>query len=754
MVCRYKFLALGVIFILSDLVAMAQSPSATFPKKTLLALRNAKPDTNRIGLLLELASYYLDKNNQAKNDLDSCRLLIAQADQLSSRLGDVEWQYKVLAISGQYFVKAGFFERGRQYLMRAVNHYHQTGNLSKEADSWQSLGELYADNGHLGYETDRIDCFERARSLYLRNHMPVSAAAVLIKISNVHIDEDQLDLAEKELHQVLSEYNDSGYKGLEEAYHTLSLVAQTRGNYYRSLAYASEGIKSMRANGDTIWAARLYHAMGKSNFSAKKYADALEWIRKAVSAEKGEYAFAYRCVLVQTLLELNRTEEARPALAILSTEEPRLNLYEILNLYRITALYYNKINNSKLAVDYNLRILNHARLKEVSDDYYNIWSVLCDNEIAGIFLKDNQAPKAGKYLNHAALIFKNAKGSLEPRYLATFYGHNYKYNLAIGNYQAAVINLENRDRIQDSLLTADKDKQVSELNIQYQTAQKEQSIKDLHNKGALQQARLETANLQRNITIAGILLMIGVSTFIYMTYRQKQQANRMISHKNQLLQHLLTEKEWLLKEVHHRVKNNLHTVISLLESQARYLENDALKAIETSQHRIFAMSLIHQQLYHSDDIKTIEMESYIAELLNSLQESFDTAARIQFRQAVEPINLTISYAIPLGLIINEAVTNSIKYAFPNNNDGEISLSMTVDGGQITLVVADNGIGMPEIKDDTEQDSLGLRLLRGLGEDIDAEVDFRSDNGTIITIVFKPDVINDVESFSNPLHEST
>jgi len=754
MACRYKLIMVGLVLLLFLQKGRAQFHPVEFPKKALLALQSSKPDTSRIRLLLTLASYYLDQEHYVKKDLDSGYILIKQANQLCVKLNDVNLQYEVFAKTGQYFVKSGYLERGVQYAKRVINYHHKTRNLNKEADSWQDLGQLYNNNGHLGHEADQIAAYQHARSIYMQNHEPVKAATALIEIAYVHTDLGLLDLAGKELNQVLEEYKASGYKKLQDVYRHISSNALAKGNYYRALSFASEGVKSMRASGDTLWASQLYHHMAMINFAVKNYSDALEWIRKAVIAEKGEFSFAYKCVLVQTLLELNKTKEAYLALKGLLKQESRLNLYESLNLYRVTALYYNKVNNSDRAVHYNLRILNHPKLKDVSDDYFNKWSVICDNEIAGIFIKSNEPAKAGKYLIHAALIFKNAQSPLEPRHLATFYGHSYKYNLAMGQYRAAVVDLENRDRIQDSLFTADKDKQVAELNIQYQSAQREQSIRNLRSQRDVQQARLETANLQRNITIAGILLMIGVSAFIYRTYQHKQQANKIITEKNQLLQHLVTEKEWLLKEVHHRVKNNLHTVISLLESQARYLENDALKAIETSQNRIFAMSLIHQQLYQSEDIKTIEMASYIAELVSSLRDSFDTS-RIEFTQRIDPINLTISYAIPLGLIINEAVTNSIKYAFPDNRKGEIRISMIGNTDLISLELADNGIGMPEIKNDSEHDSMGLRLMRGLSEDIDAEIHFESANGTKITIVFKPDAFNDVDSFVKPAeHEWT
>jgi len=180
----------------------------------------------------------------------------------------------------------------------------------------------------------------------------------------------------------------------------------------------------------------------------------------------------------------------------------------------------------------------------------------------------------------------------------------------------------------------------------------------------------------------------------------------------------------------------LHTVICLLESQARYLENDALRAIESSQNRIYAMSLIHQKLYQSDDIKTIDMASYIPELIQSLQQSFETDGKIQFHIQVDRVELGLSQAIPLGLILNEAVTNCIKYAFPDERKGDVFVLMSKDGELITLEIIDNGVGIPDNQSEKETGSLGFKLIKGLSDDIHADFTCETEFGTKIIISFR------------------
>jgi two-component system, sensor histidine kinase PdtaS len=166
------------------------------------------------------------------------------------------------------------------------------------------------------------------------------------------------------------------------------------------------------------------------------------------------------------------------------------------------------------------------------------------------------------------------------------------------------------------------------------------------------------------------------------------------------------------------------------------LENDALKAIETSQNRIYTMSLIHQKLYQSDDIQTIDMAIYIPELIKYLKDSFDNSPRIDFKVKIDPINLDASIAIPIALIINEALTNSIKYAFPDDRHGKILISLLEKGDELRLELSDNGIGMDKNLIEANSFSLGLQLIKGLTKEIHGDVIIKNNHGVKIILSFK------------------
>jgi two-component sensor histidine kinase len=221
------------------------------------------------------------------------------------------------------------------------------------------------------------------------------------------------------------------------------------------------------------------------------------------------------------------------------------------------------------------------------------------------------------------------------------------------------------------------------------------------------------------------------------TKKQLEIKRKQISEQNDVNKKLLKEKEWLLKEIHHRVKNNLQIVISLLNTQSAYLDNeDALMAIQNSQYRMHAMSLIHQKLYQSNNLASIDMSWYIHELISYMKDCFATDKKINFVLDTEKVYLDVAQSIPMGLIINEALNNAIKYAFPLDRKGEVHISLkNTEQNNYELIIADNGVGLPNNFEETKRDSLGMNLMIGLSDQIDGTFDMKNDNGLKIKITF-------------------
>jgi PAS domain S-box-containing protein len=207
------------------------------------------------------------------------------------------------------------------------------------------------------------------------------------------------------------------------------------------------------------------------------------------------------------------------------------------------------------------------------------------------------------------------------------------------------------------------------------------------------------------------------------------------------LQSSLADKEVLLREVHHRVKNNLSVVDSLLSMQARYIsDKEALRAISDSQRRIHTMSLIHEQLYQSHDVDKVDFCEYLQRLVGNLYSStnFNTS-QVELKLDIKPTQLNVDMAISMGLIVNELLTNAFKYAFPNNSMGliEVILYESLDDENLHLIIRDNGVGIPESVDFKATASLGLRLVRIMAQQLRADLDLSCSTGTSFHFTLNP-----------------
>lgn len=269
---------------------------------------------------------------------------------------------------------------------------------------------------------------------------------------------------------------------------------------------------------------------------------------------------------------------------------------------------------------------------------------------------------------------------------------------ATGQHGKALEMLRQYVGVNDSLLNSERTRQVAELEAKYETEKKEATI-------AQQEQELRLGRL-RFWAIAGALLaalVVGLLLF---------RLTRILRRRN-------AEKEFLIKEIHHRVKNNLQILSSLLHLQSRQIEDEAaLDAIRESQNRVEAMSLLHQKLYMGDNMAAVDMQDYLRNLADTLLDSFglDENERVRIECDLEPLRLDVDSAVPLGLIINELVTNSLKYAFPGNRAGVVRIALWKDEtGRLCLRVSDNGVGKTAIPDPGQSTSFGSRLVQMLSK---------------------------------------
>jgi PAS domain S-box-containing protein len=206
-----------------------------------------------------------------------------------------------------------------------------------------------------------------------------------------------------------------------------------------------------------------------------------------------------------------------------------------------------------------------------------------------------------------------------------------------------------------------------------------------------------------------------------------------LKRKEEIISASLKEKEMLLKEIQHRVKNNMQLISSMLSMQSLYArdETDA-RMFQDSQDRIRSMSLVYDQLRRSQDLAGINLREYINELVANLIHSYHlNACRVSPEVDVDNVSISLDMAVPCGLLINELVTNSLKHAFPHKNEGRIRISIhEIKDNGLDITVADDGIGLPENLDISTSPTLGMTLIKTLGEQLGGKVEFKRDHGTL------------------------
>jgi two-component sensor histidine kinase len=278
------------------------------------------------------------------------------------------------------------------------------------------------------------------------------------------------------------------------------------------------------------------------------------------------------------------------------------------------------------------------------------------------------------------------------------------------------------DSLKNEVFTAEADHRISKLRTEFDVAQKESTI-------VLQQTQIKKQQSRQLLIIIITVLLLLLLLLAYKAISNNIKKNKLLQKKN-------VEKEFLLKEIHHRVKNNFEIVSSLLSLQAaRIVDPKVLEAMEQSQHRVHSMGMIHQKLYLGEKLSTVEMKDYFINLTDYIIDSYGKNNLVTVDIVMDELELDVDIAIPIGLIVNELITNSLKYAFPEERKGNIHLALKLKGDLLELEVNDNGIGM-QSKNSVGGTGFGTHLVDLLVKQLDGKMILVTTHGTSVSIEFQ------------------
>ncbi len=580
--------------------------------------------------------------------------------------------------------------------------------------------------------------YEKALALLRAKGDKKGIVALLPGYAEVKMVHAQLPEAEEMLKESLRLSKELGIDRVQWQYGLLGAIQIHRRESVEALQNELLAIKIGEQYGDTSshmaeiynYTAIIYAKMGKLEESG-------EYVRKAIAT--GSHSrdplleVQFRSNLADVLIRQNKLQEALADLLILQKSHVNgLPLNARIQLLSRFVRCYSELGDSAGAGRYATELMSYS--DSLKPDEYDQLAIL--TQLNRYLLWSGQYSKARRYVARQRLVAEKFK--LPDQRMQAYY-YRSRIDSAAGDMASAFRYLELYDKIKDSNNSVNISNQLNQLHVEYETEKKDkellvkqQNIELLQKSNRLQEMELERAAFIRAATIVGPQGFGLMSALVYSRYRMKKRTS-------EELNKLLAEKEWLAKEVHHRVKNNLQMVISLLNSQVAYLSSEeAVAAIRESQRRMQAMSIIHQRLYEKDEA-TIDMPTYISDLVDYLKDSFDSE-QVKFALDLDPLILDISKAVPVGLILNEAITNSLKYAFPNGQAGYILVSLKSTPAEVELIIADDGIGLSKNSGEPPKKSLGMSLIKGLTAQIGGTYAISGEKGVEIIIRFSPAIV--------------
>ena len=332
----------------------------------------------------------------------------------------------------------------------------------------------------------------------------------------------------------------------------------------------------------------------------------------------------------------------------------------------------------------------------------------------------NQFNKAEQYLiegmNKSKVISHNEQLKVCHEELSILYKNQDNYKKALFHYQKYSV-------LKDSIFTLDQDAKMIEALTKYESEKKEKEIALLNSQNETAKARIQGVT-RFALLLAGALIILS-----FLIYR--------LSFLNKIVKQSNSEKETLLKEIHHRVKNNLQVISALLTLQSKYIDDDrAIEALREGQDRVQSMALIHRDLYQHDNLKGVKVKDYLDKLINSLLNSYKVDQNdIRLTTDIEDLWLDVDTMIPLGLMINELVSNVLKHAFVNQVSGNLKISLHETDNTLNILVQDDGKGV-DITSNNYKASFGQSLIQSFSKKLKADVTYVNDGGLTVKLKIK------------------
>ena len=580
--------------------------------------------------------------------------------------------YYLNTVASGYLAR-GAFDSAGTYLYEALKYSQKTENPSRIAENLNNLGVMHYKLGSLDssihYYNAAFDAFSELRDT-------VMVSAMQINLGIVH--------KEKGLYEKSLEY----------------LLAASR--------HLEKGIPSRNLASCYNTIGNVYSRIGELNSALEHHYKALA-VRKSLGLQREIAASFNNIGNVYAYLEIPDSALHYFQQSLILKRLLKDNSGEATTLNNMGELL---IKSGKLNEAENLLKESLAKKLESGDV---VGEILTRNNLGNVHLLRGNMASAERELK------KSERMASEQQVLERL-KENYELQIQLykekGELSTALDYSQKLLDVKDQLLNQEKAESLAEMQTRYESMKKEDRITLLEKEGLLQAVELDRKQIWIRSLVLAVVLTLIIVVLIYYNLRTVR--------KNKI--HI----ELLLKELHHRVKNNLQILSSLLSLQSQQLTDDtAIKAVRSSESRINAMALIHRKLYTVDQNRTVDIKEYITELIQYLVYSYGYHEKnFKLDLEIREISIDVDKAIPLGLILNELISNAFKHAYENqpNPSLRIDLAYPEADHELSIRIADNGRGMPAV-DEKARKTFGMKIVSTLIKELKGSLNVKSDNGT-------------------------
>ncbi|MES2774415.1 MAG: tetratricopeptide repeat protein [Bacteroidota bacterium] len=673
-----KILYILLVSFLLHHIGYAQKKEQALIDSLSTELKKANEDTSKVNLYAAVMNAHI--YYKTAEGLVYQQPALALAQQLNWKPGIA----RIKDRTGRLNWRLGNYAAALKNHLEALDIYTQTGDAFREGFVLVEIGQDYLDDGHYADAEAWLKKAVTVSSKAGDKRNMAFAYDIMAYLYSVQGNISEETNARYLVLKLLEEIGDK--RAISRASRALAVNALNLGNNTDALKYYKQSLQIDKETGDKLAETLNYEMIGDIYDREGKFEESLHFFTEALRLA-------------------NQLNDKR----LLGDVHSRMA-----NVYR-THLNYNE------ALDHYLEA--EAGYKSVGNKQ-DLVSLYAGMGIVYTHL--------GKY-EAARKSFINAKlmnQGLESKVATIDYYSGIAFlDSATGNWKDAYLHYQQFITVRDSLFNKEALKKMVASQMQYKADKKEavakaiQEKKDLETRGEIKR--------QRNILYSAFAVIALVLLFSLVVFRQRNK----IALEKKRSDKLLQDKELLLREIHHRVKNNLEVVSSLLALQSAQIDDAGTReAMQEGQNRVQSIGIVHQKLYQGTNLGAIEMKDYFINLSDSILDSFGAEGRVTVACAMEQLEVDIDTAVPLGLIVNELLTNTLKYAYPDGRKGHVTIKLEKPTpGILQLEVSDDGVGKSDVIRGT---GFGGQLISLLTKQLGGTIKEVIDNGTRIFLEFK------------------